>query len=343
MSDYSALDRILHKVALGAPAVAEMIHDIERGMYLKSAPDISHGRHVFVTGLARAGTTILMREIHASGQFGSLTYADMPFVLAPNLWKRMSGKKKETALAERAHGDGILVNTESPEALEEVFWRINIGKSYLGVDGLRPHDVDPDTMAAFGDYIRLILRKTGHTRYLSKNNNAILRLGAMLKAFENAQFLLPIRDPVQHAMSLHAQHLRFKDTDAFTADYMRWLAHHEFGATQRPFLFAGNELKGTPDDLDYWLCMWIGAYAHLAKTAGDASNAQFVPFEALSRQENVWPAIARKIGIEANRQSELRVIADRDPPPHDNTLAEAAREIYDRICTEAMKTLGTEG
>ena len=29
MSDYSALDRILHKVALGAPAVAEMIHDVQ--------------------------------------------------------------------------------------------------------------------------------------------------------------------------------------------------------------------------------------------------------------------------------------------------------------------------
>lgn len=339
MSDYSALDRILHKVALGAPAVAEMIHDIERGMYLKSAPDISHGRHVFVTGLARAGTTILMREIHASGQFGSLTYADMPFVLAPNFWKKISGKNKKTAMAERAHGDGILVNTDSPEALEEVFWRVNIGKSYIQTDGLRPHDVDTETLDAFSDYMRLILRKTGHTRYLSKNNNAILRLGSMLRAFEDSHFLLPIRDPIQHAMSLQSQHLRFKDTDRFTADYMRWLAHHEFGATQRPFLFGGNELNGTPDDLDYWLGMWIGAYTHLSSVAAGAPHAQFVPFEALSRQENIWPAIAGKIGIEGARQTELRAIADREPPPHDHALAATARQLYDRICAQAMPAL----
>ena len=72
MADYSVLGKVLHRLALGAPAVAEMLHDMERGMFLKSAPADS-GRHVFVTGLARAGTTILMREIHRTGDFGSLT------------------------------------------------------------------------------------------------------------------------------------------------------------------------------------------------------------------------------------------------------------------------------
>ncbi|MGB5838386.1 MAG: hypothetical protein WBH14_15195, partial [Albidovulum sp.] len=122
MSDYSALDRLLHRMALASPVVAEMMHDMERGMFLKSAPE-DGGQHVFVTGLARAGTTILMREIHRTGDFGSLTYADMPFVLAPNLWARLS-KKGQTAgvKAERAHGDGIEVDTQSPEALDEVYW-----------------------------------------------------------------------------------------------------------------------------------------------------------------------------------------------------------------------------
>ena len=69
MADYSALDKVLHRMALGARPLAEMLHDIERGMYLKTAP-ADNGRHVFVTGLARAGTTILMREIHRTGAFG---------------------------------------------------------------------------------------------------------------------------------------------------------------------------------------------------------------------------------------------------------------------------------
>ena len=90
---YSPLDKMLHRLVLGAPVLAEMVHDIERGIYLKSAPQSASGAHVFVTGFARAGSTILMREIHGTGQFGSLTYADMPFVLAPNLWARLAPAK----------------------------------------------------------------------------------------------------------------------------------------------------------------------------------------------------------------------------------------------------------
>ena len=49
-------------------------------------------------------------------------YADMPFILAPNLWSKIN-LNHQTELSERAHGDGILINSESPEAFEEVFWK----------------------------------------------------------------------------------------------------------------------------------------------------------------------------------------------------------------------------
>ena len=48
----------------------------------------------------------------------------MPFVLAPNFWSKFSlHNNNNSAMVERAHGDGIKVNTESPEAFEEVFWK----------------------------------------------------------------------------------------------------------------------------------------------------------------------------------------------------------------------------
>ena len=37
--------------------------------------------HVFITGLARSGTTILLNALYKSNIFASLTYSDMPFVL----------------------------------------------------------------------------------------------------------------------------------------------------------------------------------------------------------------------------------------------------------------------
>jgi hypothetical protein len=115
-----------------------MSHDIEKWHVPEIGTAGQRQAMCLSPGLPAPGTTILMREIHRTGQFGSLTYADMPFVLAPNLWARLSSKgSKPGTKAERAHGDGIEVDTQSPEALDEVYWRTFDGKTYIGADGLR--------------------------------------------------------------------------------------------------------------------------------------------------------------------------------------------------------------
>ncbi|MGB7321000.1 MAG: sulfotransferase [Albidovulum sp.] len=342
MSDYSALDRLLHRMALASPVVAEMMHDMERGMFLKSAPE-DGGHHVFVTGLARAGTTILMREIHRTGDFGSLTYADMPFVLAPNLWARLS-KKGQTAgvKAERAHGDGIEVDTQSPEALDEVYWRIFDGKAYIGAEGLNPHVPDEDLISGYRDLIRLVLRKTDKTRYVSKNNNNILRIGPLAAALPQAQFLVPLRRPLDHAASLLAQHRRFLSADPFTRDYMGWLGHYEFGATHRPFLFCGRP-AGDPLTLDYWLSVWIAAYAALDSAEDGADNICFVPYEALSGDPSVWQAVAHRIGLKPSAAGELRPVPDKEPGAHDVGLGHTANELHKKLHLRAVEKLGLGG
>ena len=339
MPDYSLLDRTLHRVALGG--LARVFHDMERGSYLKNAPDDA-GQHVFVTGLARAGTTILMREIHGTGAFGSLTYADMPFVLAPNTWRRLAGKKDAGQKAERAHGDGIEVDVDSPEALEEPFWRVKCGADYLKPDALVPHTPDAEVMDEYADFIRLILLHTGRDRYLCKNNNNILRLGALADRFSKGLFLVPIREPLQHALSLLRQHQRFVETDAFTAKYMQWLAHHEFGADQRPFVF-GSRPTGAPDSLDYWLSMWVAAYRHLQGIAAGRDNVLFVPFEALTGEPGVWEAVAERVGISGATAQELKVIAPRDPGAHDASLGADATALYGEIASSARVALGVAG
>ncbi|MBS0563668.1 MAG: sulfotransferase [Proteobacteria bacterium] len=339
VSDYSALDQTLHRLALGSAPVAEMTHDIERGMFLKSAPE-DEGRHVFVTGLARAGTTILMREIHRTGQFGSLTYADMPFVLAPNLWARLSSKgAKPGPRAERAHGDGIEVDTQSPEALDEVYWRIFDGASYIRPDGLVPHAPDPDLIAGYRDLIRLVLRKTGTARYVCKNNNNILRIGSLAAAMPDAQFLVPLRDPLTHAASLLTQHQRFLNSDPFVRDYMTWLGHHEFGATHRPFLF-GDRPEGDPLTLDYWLRVWIAAYGALDLAEAGAANICFVPYEPLGADPAVWQAVARRIGVEPRAAAELRSVTEKPPGAHDPALAATARALHARLTPRGFAKLG---
>lgn len=335
---YSPLDKMLHRLALGSPALAEMVHDIERGLYLKSAPQAAGGAHVFVTGLARAGSTILMREIHGTGQFGSLTYADMPFVLAPNLWAKLARTKTGLDRRERAHGDGILVDATSPEALDEVFWRVFCGRDYIAATGLTPHRPDADALAGYSDLIRLILRRTGKARYLSKNNNQILRLRPLSRAMPQALFLLPIRDPLQHAQSLLVQHRRFLDADAFTRDYMTWLAHHEFGVTHRPFLFGGAP-AGDPATLDYWLRLWIAVHTDLGAAAAELPNAFLVPHEDLSRDPRIWAAVCQRIGTPATPLAELRDAPLRAVPPHDAALADQAGQLFGQLRQQALQRL----
>ena len=339
MSDYSTLDRVLHRLALASPARAEMMHDIERAAFLKSAPEDT-GRHVFVTGLARAGTTILMREIHRTGAFGSLTYADMPFVLAPNLWARLSRKGHEPGVkAERAHGDGIEVDTQSPEALDEVYWRVFDGKAYIGAGGLVPHEPDEDLIAGYRDLIRLVLRKTAKTRYVSKNNNNILRLGTLARAMPEAVFLVPLRQPLDHAASLLGQHQRFIGADGFTQDYMTWLVHHEFGATHRPFLF-GVPPSGDPMAMDYWLRLWLAVYGVLDAVEAACPNVTFVPYEALSADPAVWAAVAARIGVPGGAAGELRPISDRAPGAHDAGLGREAGALHAKLAARGFAALG---
>ena len=41
----------------------------------------NNDNHVFVMGLARSGTTVLLNALYESSEFASLSYKDMPFVL----------------------------------------------------------------------------------------------------------------------------------------------------------------------------------------------------------------------------------------------------------------------
>ena len=322
---YSPADRLLHQLVLGAPVLPEMIHDIERALYLKSAPDITGGRHVFVTGLARAGTTVLLRELYRTAQFGTLTYGDMPFVLAPNLWARLSRRKDPGALRERAHGDGIAVNAESPEAFDEVFWRVHEGDAYIRRDRLLPHWPDAEALAGYGDLMALVLRRRGKARYLSKNNNNILRLEALSAAFPDAVILVPLRDPLQHADSLLRQHRRFAGADRFTADYMRWLGHHEFGRTHRPFAF-GDRPQGDPATPDYWLRLWIAVYRHIAGLA--LPNLVIVAPDHLSADVTAQAGLAARLDLPTLDLAEMRPVTPREVPECDPALVADAYEIF---------------
>lgn len=327
---------MLHRTVLGLGRTSEIAFDLEKQLFLASAPRLEAGQHVFVTGLARAGTTILMRALHASGEFASLTYADMPFVLSPNLWNSCSrgGRGRRPELRERAHADGILVDVHSPEAFEEVFWRVYSGRDYLGSDSLCPHTPPRAVLSAYCDFIRLVLRVRRRGRYLAKNNNHVLRLASLHDALPNATFLVPVRDPWAQAQSLLDQHRRFVDGEGFVHDYMTWLGHHEFGATHRPFAF-GSAQTGPADasELEYWIARWYEYHAYVWHSLRPSCDRLvFVCYESLCREPGYWPRLAGALGLcrrpEVSFECRDRIAA----PQKGSALLRAAQTLYDEIC-----------
>lgn len=188
MGDYSPADRLLHRLTLSSQGVRRLSLDMERALM---RPDGGANRSVCVTGLARAGTTALMRALHGSGHFASLTYADMPFVLAPNLWGRFSRfNQRNRHRRQRAHGDGVEVDYDSPEAFEEVFWQLELG-DYPGVPAaLTPQTVSPAVVDSFRTYQQLVCQRHEATRYLTKNNNQILRLASLAPQTPETTYLV---------------------------------------------------------------------------------------------------------------------------------------------------------
>ncbi len=307
-SDYSSVDKILHKLALGSNVVKSMSFDLD-GLLVKKNPTngVDQNKHVFVCGLARAGTTIIMRTFYESGKFKSLTYRDMPFVLMPNVWRLLSrSNQKHIEQKIRAHGDGILVDFDSPEAFEEVFWTTFCQDDYITKHGLIPHTVNSDNIEKFQLYVSRIIAdptSTNHIGYLSKNNNNILRIPSIKKAFPEATIIVLFRNPLQQAISLLNQHQKFSQLqlgDSFSKKYFKWLGHYEFGLNHLPFIFKDSKTSNyKSDDINYWIKMWVDTYSYLLSNKN--INCDFLCYEELCENpEKILQQKFKKLGIDNN-------------------------------------------
>jgi hypothetical protein len=84
--------------------------------------NIDIDRPVYVTSLARAGTTIITEMLERHPNLTSHHYSDFPNVWTPYWRNHLLQQTRRTAppVQERAHKDRIQVSNDSPEAVEEV-------------------------------------------------------------------------------------------------------------------------------------------------------------------------------------------------------------------------------
>lgn len=349
LNAYSGFDRLVHRIAFASPGVQMTAADIEDGLFGRGLDEVETGAPIFITSLPRAGTTILLTALNAVPELATHLYRDMPFVLAPLLWARLSARfRKQATVRERAHGDGILIGYDSPEALEEVMWRAFWPGHYQrdGIALWTAGDANPQARDFMTRHFRKIVALraepgTGPGRYLSKNNGNIARLDLLATMFRDATVLVPVREPLAQARSLQRQHANFLKqhaADSFTRRYMADIGHFEFGALHRPIRFEqlAPLVDGlSPTDLDYWIAYWIAAFEHVAARR---ERLHLVRYEALcDGAANAAAELCETLGIEAGRAPEIAVhfrpVPKRDPEldAYRSPLRDRAEALHRRL------------
>lgn len=304
LNQHSKISQWLHNFYLGNRSVAELSFDLE---CMLSGKTVAPEQAVFVTGLARSGTTTVFNHIYNSDEYASLVYSDMPFLLMPNLWGKHQ-RSLDNSKTERFHGDNIFVGADSPEALSEFSWKTFLKDSYIKNDYLKIHDLEPEHFSKYEKYMSLICRARGKSKFLSKNNNNILRIKGLLKLNTPKKIIMLYRHPIEHAGSLMKLHIRFskrQKEDPFVLRYFNYLGHHEFGLNQKPFYLDQDvyEQMCHLDKLnfDFWLMSWFNYYSHVVKH--HLNDVILVSFKDICEQPlKVYPYINAQLSIDKHIQ-----------------------------------------
>lgn len=223
-------------------------------------------KKIFICGLPRSGSTLLLNLLYSSGSFFSFKYNNLPFFFSPNLVNRLIQIFSKTkSKIQRHHKDDIYIDYESPEAFEEIFWISHLKKKYISKE-LNFHNLSSKDIFDFEEFLQIYAYYNNKINYISKNNNNILRIKDLINKVKNSIFIIPFRDPFMQARSLHrVNNIFFKlhKIDKFTKTFFELIGHYDFGMTFRKIKFNNNYEKlnnNNNNDEFFFLENWINYY-----------------------------------------------------------------------------------
>ena len=256
-------------------------------------------RPVYVAGLARSGSTILLEFLAAHPHVATHRYSDFPLIFTP-WWSHELQRKspvKNAAPIERAHGDGIAITPQSPEAMEEPLWMA------FFQDAHNPscNQVMDETCASaafesfYADHLRKLLLIRGGRRYVSKGNYNVTRLAYLQKMFPDLRVVIPVRHPVHHIASLMKQQRLFvkgETNHPRALAHMQRAGHFARGLDRRPINAGGGtaierlpELWAGGEEVRGWAAYWSHLYQFvmddLQRRPGLRQATSIVRFEDL--------------------------------------------------------------
>jgi len=259
--------------------------------------NISLEAPIYVTGLARAGTTLLLSILESHEKLTSFKYCDYYGAFTPFLADRifravgLGGAQKK----ERAHDDGIMVNAYSPEAMEEILWMqfFDYLHNTTTSNVVTARTSHPEFEAVYRSTLLKLLLCRNAERIVSKNNYNITRIPYLAKLSKDARFIIALRHPVDHIASVMRQHRQNLDhfSSASHLSYLHNAGHFEFGQGRIPITIAadktryiqelwdqGREVEGWAE---YWNAIYAWTYQEILLNDQLAARCLVVPFEGL--------------------------------------------------------------
>lgn len=313
------------------PRLSRALGNFETSLLQDAVDATPADKPVWVTGLARSGSTLLLEILAGAPGVVSQTYKDFPPVFTPYAWNSLLRHMSATtdAAAERAHRDGIMVTPDSPEAMEEPVWMSFFPHAHNpAVSSVIDADADPACAAFLRNHIRKLLAVRGGTRYLAKANYQVTRMEYLLRHFPDARFVVPVRDPTAHIASLMKQHDLFSRGQAANARarrHLRRVGHYEFGLDRSP-VHAGNaEMTrqiqhnwADGNEVQGWALYWADIYGYIADRLQDnaalAKAVLIVDYATLCAEpattlEGVFEHCDLQVGPDYTRSAADRIAA----------------------------------
>ena len=250
---------------------------LESSVVREETEQLEIDRPVYITSLARSGTTILTEMLERHPDLTSHRYSDFPNVWTPYWRNYLLEKTRSQAqkMEERAHKDRIQVSNDSPEAVEEVLWMFCFPSLHdAGVDNVLDGQLLNSKFDLFyREHILKLLAVRHAKRYLAKDNYNVSRIRYILALYPDAKFLIPVRDPVHHVASLAKQHALFSQASREDPRVPLQLAlsgHFEFGPRRVPVNFGNSQLNQAIIDcwlhgreVEGWARYWAETYQHI--------------------------------------------------------------------------------
>lgn len=344
---YGFGDRFIHMLAFSGPGLQKAAAWLDDRLFARRIARLPDTPPIFVTSLARGGTTALLNAFNDMPGIATHRYRDMPFITAPLIWSRLSGAgARKVTRRKRAHGDGLEIDLNSPEAFDEVFWKLHWPEKYQPdrIALWQTADAKPEAQGFFARHFRKIrlLRGAETGRYLSKNNANIARLRLLPQMFPGCDVVIPLRRPEAHAASLLRQHHNFvkqQGEDEFIRRYMRDIGHLEFGLLHKPIGFDGFASDHPADTPDYWLTLWIAAFRDVL---AQGQGCHIVTQDDLrAAPQQTMQALTKRLQIDVGGMDftgYFRAVPDKRPADlYDPALLAEAHALYDQLAARAIR------